>query len=173
MLYFLKHSLFIFALVLAITSSCKKEETPKHINYDEQSKLDESIILTYLENNNIEAIKDSSGLYYSIILEGNGNYPNLNSTIEFKYKGYYTTGDIFGETNDTSISYPLDTLIPGWQIGVPLISEGGKIILYVPTALAYGQNDSSGIPGNSILIFEIELIGVIKESTPKNSGQTL
>ena len=50
--------------------------------------------------------------------------------------------------------------IEGWKIGIPLIKKGGKLKLIIPSALAYGCNDISGIPGNSILFFDIDLIDV-------------
>jgi FKBP-type peptidyl-prolyl cis-trans isomerase FkpA len=58
------------------------------------------------------------------------------------------------------VAFSLLGVIQGWTNGVPLIKKGGKIKLYIPPALGYGANTTSDgrIPGNSILIFDVELL---------------
>ena len=67
-----------------------------------------------------------------------------------------------GSTFDSGngVEFPLSNLITGWQEGIPLLSPGGKITLYLPPSLAYGTNASGSIPRNSNLIFTIDLIKV-------------
>jgi FKBP-type peptidyl-prolyl cis-trans isomerase FkpA len=88
------------------------------------------------------------------------------SFITVKYVGRLTNGSIFDQTQgaDTFSSY-LGNLIRGWVNAVPYIKTGGKIRLFIPPSLGYGSaNQTSGgvvtIPGNSILIFDIELVNV-------------
>jgi FKBP-type peptidyl-prolyl cis-trans isomerase FkpA len=128
---------------------------------DEQQIIDELIILKYLEDHSLqnEATKDSSGLYYIIYVDGNGGYPNINSTVEVKYKGFLSDGYVFDQTTGSSTaSFPLNYLIEGWKIGIPMLQKGGNGLFLMPSALGYGSANQSGIPANSVLIFEITLV---------------
>ncbi len=69
----------------------------------------------------------------------------------------FTNGNVFDKST-APVAYSLLNLITGWKNGLPLIKKGGKIKLYIPPALGYGQNQYQSIPGNSILIFDIDLL---------------
>jgi FKBP-type peptidyl-prolyl cis-trans isomerase len=58
------------------------------------------------------------------------------------------------------IEAPLNRVIPGWTEGLQKIKQGGKIRLYIPSQLAYGDNGRPGIPPGATLIFDIELLDV-------------
>ena len=94
-------------------------------------------------------------LCYNIINEGEGASPNACSNIKIAYEGKLTSDFVF-DAND-GIDFPLTQLITGWRLGLPLIKEGGEIILYLPPNLAYGSSARPNIPANSILVFKIEL----------------
>lgn len=123
----------------------------------------EAQILDYIEQNNLNAQSTPEGLYYVIENEGTGTRPTALDYVEVRYSGYFLDGEVFDETEgqNTYIA-PLNGLIQGWQIGIPLIKEGGRIKLLVPSSLGYGASGSiSGtIPGNTALIFDIDLIDV-------------
>ena len=53
------------------------------------------------------------------------------------------------------------SVIQGWDIGIVLLKDGGKGVLYIPSTLAYGERGAGGIPPNSILIFDVELVDII------------
>jgi len=125
-----------------------------------QSDKDESIILAHLEENELEAERTDEGLYYEIIEPGEGDvYPKENAIITIRYTGSFLDGTIFDQTegNDTA-TFALTDLIQGWQIGIPLLQKGGKIKLYVPSAIGYGAAGAGSIPPWSVLIFDIELV---------------
>ena len=145
---------FPLILVLALlVSSCKKI-TP-------QSEIDDQVIQNFLTAKKWMATKDPSGLYYIMNALGTGASPTSTSTVEVKYTGYLVDGTIFDQTlGDKTFSYALNALIPGWQIGIPLMKKGGKITLLIPSALGYGSYTTGPIPANSVLIFDIELIDV-------------
>lgn len=119
-------------------------------------------IENYLSKNNItDAVKSNKGFYYKIVVEGTGNAPTLCSNISIFYKGSFLNGSVFDQTTTSAVTFPLSQLISGWQLGIPLIKAGGKIILYLPPSLAYGAAGSPPvIPANSSLIFEISLVSV-------------
>lgn len=148
----MKKIIVVFFLSLIFISSCKKD----------QIKLDDDIIQDYLQENNIDAQKHESGLYYLITLEGDGEFPDTNSDVTVKYKGYLTDGEVFDETGDEAVTFNLSQLISGWKIGIPLLSRGGQGIFFIPSNLGYGEYQAGVIPPNSVLIFEIELIDFSK-----------
>jgi FKBP-type peptidyl-prolyl cis-trans isomerase FkpA len=123
----------------------------------------------YLDSNGItNAQKDATGFYYSIDSIGTGApVSNLCSVITVGYKAMLTNGNVFDSTrNGYPVSFELGSVIPGWQIGITKVRAGSKLTLYIPPALAYGQNDVKDaygnviIPGNSILIFKVEVLNI-------------
>lgn len=157
----LKTSVFFALLVVIIATSCIEDEpinTPNTFDPKEQARLDDSIIIAYITENNIEAIKDTTGIYYTITKLGDGEFPKSNSTVIVNYKGYLTNGSVFDQTTDQPRTFALNTLILGWQIGIPFLSNGGSEILLLPSAYGYGQYKVGTIPANSVLIFEIDLV---------------
>ena len=139
--------------ILLFLLSCNKD--------DSQAEMDDQIIRDYLSDNNIDAIKHSSGLYYTITVEGAGNHPNANSEVTVRYKGYLTDGSIFDQTEGSSTAtFGLESLIEGWKIGIPLLKEGGKGTFFIPSELGYGDRTVGTIPANSVLIFDIELVSI-------------
>ena len=145
-------------LVLISISSCQTDDGGNVIT--DYSSQNETEILNYIEDNNLEAQKSNSGLYYVIQQQGEGVHPVTNSDVTVKYKGFYTNGNIFDESDDEGITFNLQQVIAGWTEGITYFKEGGKGILLIPSRLAYGSFDTRGIPGGSVLIFEIELIEV-------------
>ena len=85
--------------------------------------------------------------------------PKLNQTITAHFHGTLTSGEIFWSSLDTEpLKIELSKLITGCQKAISLMSKGEKWIVYIDPSMAYGESARSGIPSNSILIFEIELI---------------
>lgn len=143
---------FAVALILLI-SSCNTTK--------DQSEEDDLAIKNYLTTKNLTATKDPSGVYWIMTTVGTGTSPTVASTVEVKYKGSLLNGTVFDQTlTDKTLTYPLSGFIMGWQIGIPLMKEGGKATLLIPSHLGYGSQSNGPIPANSVLIFEIELIDV-------------
>ncbi len=92
--------------------------------------------------------------------QGSGNNPTTSSKVTVKYKGYFTDNSVFDESGNTPITNYLSVFIPGWKIGIPLFKPGGKGTLFIPSNLAYGSSGSGSVPGNTVIIFDIELIEV-------------
>ena len=120
---------------------------------------------SYLSTAGITGTRHCSGMYYVIDATGSGGTATVCSYVSVKYKGMLTNGNVFDQST-TAVSFQLGGLIEAWKKGIPLIKAGGKIRLFCPPSLAYGSQairDGAGniiIPANSILVFEIELIGV-------------
>ena len=147
-------SFSILLLAFGFATGC----IPDPVSPADQLNKDIKKIEDYLTENNLVAQTTASGLHYIIEEPGTGGYPNLNSTVTVKYKGYLLNGNVFDESGDTPVTFPLANLILGWQEGIPLLQRGGKGKFFIPSALGYGRSGSGSIPGNSPLIFEIELV---------------
>jgi FKBP-type peptidyl-prolyl cis-trans isomerase len=110
-----------------------------------------------LQLNNLTAVKDpSTALYYNIVSLGTDPHPVVNSTVIVTYVGKTLDGSIFDQSK-TDVAFTLNRLIAGWQIGLPKIGTGGEIILYVPSALGYGNSSVGPLAPNTVLIFDIKL----------------
>ena len=112
------------------------------------------------------ATKDSiqvteSGLQYKIIEAGSELKPvNDKDTVWVNYKGTLLNGDTFDESNGEPVRFTLNRVVKGWGEGLKLIGEGGKIKLFIPADLGYGEYGTRGIEPNSALIFDVELTKV-------------
>jgi FKBP-type peptidyl-prolyl cis-trans isomerase FkpA len=146
-------TIFLFSLIaISInTSSCKKEE-----DNNEQAAIDQALIEDYISDNQLNAQSTSSGLHYVILKTGTSEHPTIYSTVTVSYKGYLLNGDVFDE--NLAFTSRLNSLIKGWQEGIPLFGKGGKGVLIVPSHLGYGTRPVGTIPANSVLEFDIELV---------------
>ena len=148
----------IFILLISIcviVSSCKKTSTK------DQAKIDDEIIQKYISDNKLSATSTSNGLYYVIENQGSGTKPNSYSQVQVAYKGYLTDGTVFDQSNSSGAVFNLQSVIKGWTEGIPYFKAGGNGKLLIPSALGYGPNGTTGIPGNSVLIFDIKVIKVL------------
>ncbi|MBP4141250.1 FKBP-type peptidyl-prolyl cis-trans isomerase [Flavobacterium sp. P4023] len=144
----------LFALIFMLFISCSKE---KEVDYTAKNEKE---IVAYIAKNKLNAQRSASGLYYVINEPGTGVQPNANSTVTVAYKGYFTDGSPFDESKPEGISFGLQQVIKGWTEGIAYFKEGGSGVLLVPSNLGYGSEGRSGIPGGSVLIFDVKLISV-------------
>jgi len=108
-----------------------------------------------------------SGLRYEIVKQGDGAAPKPTETVKVHYTGTLIDGTVFDSSvqRNEPAEFQLDQVIPGWTEGLQKLNKGGKIKLYVPPQLAYGDDARGNIPPSSTLIFEIDLLD-IKASAP-------
>ncbi|KGT91011.1 peptidylprolyl isomerase [Erwinia typographi] len=106
--------------------------------------------------------KTESGLLYQVEKEGTGDVPKDSDTVVVNYKGTLIDGTEFDNsyTRGEPLSFRLDGVIPGWTEGLKHVKKGGKIKLVIPPQLAYGKNGVPGIPANSTLVFDVELLDI-------------
>ena len=111
-----------------------------------------------------EVTKTASGLEYVVMTEGAGESPKATDKVSVHYTGKLLNGTVFDSSvqRGEPIEFPLNGVIPGWTEGVQLMKPGAKYVFYIPSNLAYGPNGQGPIPANADLIFEVELLKVVK-----------
>lgn len=149
-------TVYLLLVVLAVSFSGCLDSDDDIITTEEQLEIDISIIDAYLNDNNIDAIVDPTGLRYVIIEEGTGDFPEVSDRVNVSYEGRLLSDQSVFDSAD-SVSFPIRNLILGWQIGIPKLRESGSAILYIPSVYAYGTRGQGSIPPNANLIFDITL----------------
>lgn len=119
------------------------------------------------DNKTREGVKvTASGLQYVVEKEGEGAQPTAEDEVTVHYTGRLLNGQVFDSSvqRGEPATFPLNRVIPGWTEGVQLMKEGAKYTFFIPSDLAYGpQGIPNAIPPHSTLIFEVELIKVVKK----------
>ncbi len=119
------------------------------------------------ENGKKENVKTTaSGLQYIVEKEGEGAQPTAEDEVTVHYTGKLLNGTVFDSSVNRGepATFPLNRVIPGWTEGVQLMKEGAKYTFFIPSDLAYGpQGIPNVIPPHSTLIFDVELIKVVKK----------
>lgn len=116
------------------------------------------------ENGKREGVTTTaSGLQYEVVKKADGAQPKATDVVTVHYEGKLTDGTVFDSSiqRGSPIDLPVNGVIPGWVEGLQLMHVGEKYKLYIPSELAYGeQSPSPAIPANSVLVFDLELIGI-------------
>ena len=113
-----------------------------------------------------QQIKDNKTLGREFLEKNAQIKPSATDTVTVHYTGTLIDGTVFDSSVERGepASFPLDKVIPGWTEGLQLMSEGSKYRLFIPSELAYGsQGAGDQILPNSTLIFDVELIKVVKK----------
>jgi FKBP-type peptidyl-prolyl cis-trans isomerase FkpA len=146
----MKNLALLLVAALFLVSSAERE--------DKKETADQEI-LAYLAEKGWTGVKHESGLYVVTDKLGEGtDRPILTDEVTVFYAGYLLDGSKFDGTKEIPATFPLNQLIDGWQIGIPMFGKGGKGKLIIPSDLAYGDRAIPLIPGGSTLVFEIELV---------------
>ncbi|HBH47002.1 MAG TPA: peptidylprolyl isomerase [Bacteroidales bacterium] len=120
----------------------------------------------YLEENKEKegVMVTESGLQYRVIKEGNGVKPAVTDTVVAHYTGTLIDGTVFDSSKDLGepARFALNRVIRGWTEGLQLMSVGSVYEFVIPHELAYGPRGSRSIKPYQTLIFEVELIDIVK-----------
>lgn len=148
----------IYILPALFLWACGSSESEEKLDYVETE--DDKKIAEFLADKDWKPEREDNGLYIYMENEGDGRKPGLDDYLTLIYEGRFLDGTVFDGTDGQAISFPfpVSNLIKGWQQAIPKFGVGGKGKLIVPPALGYGENDNGPIPGNSILVFDIEIV---------------
>lgn len=134
---------------------------------------------TYLdENGKKEGVKTlPSGLQYKVMTEGTGAMPKASDTVTVHYKGTLTDGTEFDSSysRGSPAEFRVDQVIKGWTEALQLMKQGSKWQIVIPSELAYGERGAGPIGPNSVLVFDVELLGIkagdAKADAPKKPAK--
>ncbi len=110
-------------------------------------------------------VTTASGLQYKVITAGTGAMPTADATVSCHYTGKTLDGKVFDSSVERGepVNFPVNGVIAGWTEALQLMPVGSKWELYIPANLAYGERGAGAdIAPNSTLIFEVELLSIVK-----------
>jgi FKBP-type peptidyl-prolyl cis-trans isomerase len=107
----------------------------------------------------------TSGLQYEVITMGTGAKPSPTDVVRVHYTGTLADGTKFDSSLDRGepAEFGVNQVIQGWQEGIQLMPAGSKFKFYIPYELGYGENGTGPIPPYSTLVFEVELLEIVKK----------
>lgn len=177
----------------AFMKQMKEQQAKQKILAEKQLQKDDKELKAYFAGKNIKPFKTASGLYYTIKDSGRSDKPIAGDSVVMNYTGTLLNGTKFDSNVDSAFHHvqPFQfvlgrgAVIRGWDEGVALLPIGSKATFYIPSTLGYGQQsmpgsgvNPTGIPSNSILLFDVELLsgkhpvvnaGVVKTTSSDSS----
>ncbi|MBL6446841.1 FKBP-type peptidyl-prolyl cis-trans isomerase [Fulvivirga sp. 29W222] len=146
-------------LVIAGSVFSCSDDDEQGLSVQEQFEKETAEIDQYLTENGIKALVDSaSGLRYVLKNDTISEHPQPKDVIVFNYAGRFLSDEVFEEGD--SLEVTLGSLIPGFQRGLQLFSEGTSGTLFIQSYYGYGKTGQGPVPPNTPLIFEVDLIEV-------------
>jgi FKBP-type peptidyl-prolyl cis-trans isomerase len=148
--------IILYILGVLMLTACKTYSDDDLTSFDQQ-------IQDYLKKNSLDFEKSESGMYYSIIHEGDGEeFIRLTDEVTFTYRGSFLSGEVFQVIKQQdALTFQVRELIIGWQEGLSYLRNHGKIHLIIPPHLGYGSKKTGLIEPNSILVYELEVLEVL------------
>jgi FKBP-type peptidyl-prolyl cis-trans isomerase len=139
----------------------KQMEAAKGIG--EKNKKDgDEFLAANAQKPGVKATK--SGLQYKTLKAGTGATPKATDVVRVHYHGMLIDGTVFDSSVERKVpaEFPVNGVIAGWTEALQMMKVGDKVQLYIPPALAYGAEGSGPIPPNSVLVFDVELLDIVK-----------
>ncbi len=152
--------------IKAAFEKIREEQERKQAALNDAAAAESQKLLT--ENAKKEGVTSTeSGLQYEVItaVEGDGEKPTAADVVRVHYHGTLMDGTVFDSSVERGepAQFPLGNVIPGWTEGLQLMKVGEKFKFTIPSELAYGaRSPSPKIPANSALVFDVELLEIVK-----------
>lgn len=148
-------ALVIAAVILPFLAACSVDSTASS-----SATVETTDFASSLGVNLAASTRTPDGMYYRDISVGTGAVVVSGNTLNVRYDGYISNGTLF-ESNQTSgfpFTIGIGQVIPGWDEGILGMRVGGKRQLIIPPALAYGPYGNGPIPGNAVIVFNVEVV---------------
>lgn len=154
-----------FAVWMWSPSSTGYTNTPsaETANYEDDPnyKAGEAYLEKVAQEEGVESL--GGGIYYKVLIAGNGPKPGAESQVRVNYEGRLVDGTVFDSSykRGEAATFPLNGVITGWQIALKAMPVGSTWEVYIPYYYAYGERGSgANIPPYSALVFKVELLGI-------------
>jgi FKBP-type peptidyl-prolyl cis-trans isomerase len=148
--------------VTTVIQEYQKKAEAKRV---EQANKNMEVGKQYLAKNKKQSgVKTTaSGLQYKVVSKGKGKQPKPTDKVRVHYEGKLISGKTFDSSysRNQPAEFPVGGVIKGWQEVLPLMKEGAKWKVFIPSDLAYGVRGTPNIGPNEVLIFDIELLKVM------------
>lgn len=149
-------------------------------DFEKQKGIDVKTIESYVTKNGLadKAQKTQSGVYYVVTQPAAGPTPNQGDVVSVHYTGKLLDGKVFDgsrinpQAQGRPLQFPIGVgqVIPGWDEGIMKLHKGEKATLVIPSVMAYGPRGNQGIPPNSVLVFDVELVDIQKGQPGQTPG---
>ena len=145
-----RFQLFALLMIGLICTGCEKET-----GWEKEQR----ILTGWLLEHDISTPATASGLYYIETFRGSGPDADAGDEVRVKYRGYLLDGTVF-DSGIFKFVLGRGQVIRGWDEGINYMKEGSKATLIIPSSIGYGAYGTSGIPGYSTLVFDVEVLDV-------------
>ncbi|WP_294290029.1 FKBP-type peptidyl-prolyl cis-trans isomerase [uncultured Sphingomonas sp.] len=144
--------LVIAAAVVVALSAWRKGNKPT---------IDPAIAAAFLDRNRGAqgVTQTASGVQYSVLSAGDGAKPTPSDTVRIAYIGRLTDGTVF-DRSAKPVDFGVSDVVPGFSEALQLMPVGARYRVWIPPTLGYGARGAGPIPGNAVLVFDIELLAV-------------
>lgn len=158
----------LFTMVAAETYFAEREKADKAAKEEKLYGPNRDAGIAFLAEN---AKKDSvitlpSGLQYKVLVAGKGEVPTVSDKVQVNYEGRLIDGTVFDASarhGDKPAEFMPTQVIKGWTEALTMMPVGSKWQLYIPSELAYGKRETGQIKPYSTLVFDVELVGIVKK----------
>ena len=148
----------------AIMGVLKKAHETAMANRAKEAEPNHAAAAAFLADNGKkkDIVTTASGLEYKVITPGSGDPPKPGDIVTVNYRGTLLNGTEFDSSakHGGPAQFPSNQVIPGWQEALALMKPGAKYQLFIPPKLAYDLESPPSIPPGSMLIFDVELVGI-------------
>ena len=158
----------LFTMAAAETYFAEREKADKAAKEEKLYGPNRDAGIAFLAEN---AKKDSvitlpSGLQYKVLVAGKGEVPTVSDKVQVNYEGRLIDGTVFDASarhGDKPAEFMPTQVIKGWTEALTMMPVGSKWQLYIPSELAYGKRETGQIKPYSALVFDVELVGIVKK----------
>lgn len=160
-------SLIWFVGLMVVAAGCNK--TAVTLTAEEQLARDIELIDQYVAEKGLTVVRLENGLRYVMTFTGDGPTPTKDNCFTMKYVGRVLNAEEeFDSSGEAGYKAPLKSQISGIQIMLKLMPVGSKATVFMPSALGYATTPRTGIPANSVLHFDLELLSITSYNAAGN-----
>ena len=164
----LDRAMFLAGVIAGVYNDNKIMSVEQAIEYSDKALFLQPSEQFMAENKAREGVVTlPSGLQYKMEVEGKGDLATEIDTVSVIYRGTFPDGRTFDSSRGKEVSFPVNGVVPGFSEALKIFPAGTKCKIYIPWQLGYGKNGSQRIPPYSALIFDIEVMRVIKAKAKK------